>query len=107
MLSPESVFYSTWDADREGEEGKFYTWTVEELKEILTEEEFKLTEKFFNIKVDGNFLEEATKRKTGRNILYIGRTYEELSKDLGISIGELKNLIEKIRLKLFNTREKG
>lgn len=106
MLSPEGAFYSAWDADSEGEEGKFYTWTVEELKEILTEEEFELTKKIFNIKGDGNFLEEATRRKTGRNILYIGKTYEELAKDLGISISELKSFIEKVRLKLFNAREK-
>ena len=34
MTSPEGGFYSAEDADSEGEEGKFYTWTADELKEI-------------------------------------------------------------------------
>ena len=101
MLSPEGAFYSAWDADSEGEEGKFYTWTYKELKEVLEEDEFKFVEKYFNIKEDGNYFDEATKTKTGRNILYIGKNYEEVLKD--------KNFFkkfEKIRKKLLEVREK-
>jgi uncharacterized protein YyaL (SSP411 family) len=38
MRSPEGAFYSTQDADSEGEEGKFFVWTVDEIYEVLGEE---------------------------------------------------------------------
>ena len=38
MKSPEGGFYSTQDADSEGEEGKFYVWTRDEIKEVLGKE---------------------------------------------------------------------
>ncbi len=38
MTAPEGGFYSAEDADSEGEEGKFYVWTPEEIREVLGEE---------------------------------------------------------------------
>jgi uncharacterized protein YyaL (SSP411 family) len=55
MTSPEGAFYSAEDADSEGEEGRFYVWTVEEIKEVLDEE---LGSKFcrdYDITTHGNF----------------------------------------------------
>jgi uncharacterized protein YyaL (SSP411 family) len=60
MTSKEGVFYSSEDADSEGEEGKFYTWTIDELKKVLNDEELSLVIKVFNVKEEGNYLEEAT-----------------------------------------------
>ncbi len=39
LLSPEGGFYSAEDADSEGVEGKFYVWTKEEIRDVLTREE--------------------------------------------------------------------
>ncbi len=61
-------FYTAMDADSEGQEGKYYTWTYEELVE-------NAGKKFvydFNILPEGNFYD-ANSRQTGRNILYMGR----------------------------------
>ena len=48
LLSPENGFYSALDADSEGEEGKFYVWTKEELERILGPD-FLLFSQYFNV----------------------------------------------------------
>ncbi len=48
-------FYSAEDADSEGHEGKFYTWTLKEIKEILSEDEAKVAIRYFGITEEGNF----------------------------------------------------
>jgi uncharacterized protein YyaL (SSP411 family) len=70
MLSSENLFFSAEDADSEGEEGLFYTWTMKELKEILNKDELALIVKTFQVEEKGNFLDESTKEKTGKNILH-------------------------------------
>ncbi len=55
MASPESAFYSAQDADSEGVEGKFYTFTMAEVLEVLGEENGKQFAKAFDITSEGNF----------------------------------------------------
>ncbi|MFZ5640985.1 MAG: thioredoxin domain-containing protein [Bacillota bacterium] len=55
MTSPEGAFYSAEDADSEGEEGKFYVWTPEEVKEVLGSEEGERFCRAFDITPRGNF----------------------------------------------------
>lgn len=105
MTSPEGAFYSGEDADSEGEEGKFYVWTYDELKQILGED-FSLFEQIYAIFPEGNYREEATGEITGKNIIFLRDNLENLSKKLGISTKELKQKIESIRKKLFEVREK-
>jgi uncharacterized protein YyaL (SSP411 family) len=106
MTSKEGVFYSSEDADSEGEEGKFYTWTIEELKEVLNDEELSLVIKVFNVKEEGNYLEEATGHLTGRNILYLKKPIRELANDLNMDQDRLETKLEEIRKKLSDAREK-
>lgn len=54
MTSPEGGFYSAQDADSEGEEGKFYVFTPEEIREALGEEGESFIE-IYNITEKGNF----------------------------------------------------
>ncbi|AZO95406.1 thioredoxin domain-containing protein [Halocella sp. SP3-1] len=70
MLAAEGAFYSAEDADSEGEEGKYYLWFEEELKDILGENSSEFLD-IYQIKTDGNFHEESTGLKTGRNILHL------------------------------------
>ncbi len=88
MTSPEGGFYSAEDADSEGEEGKFYVWSKEEIKQILQKDELDLAIKIFNIEEAG--------KKTGKNILHLKKLPDI----------ELLEEIEKIRLILFKKREK-
>jgi hypothetical protein len=55
MTSSEGGFYSAEDADSEGEEGKFYVWTPEEVKEVLGEEAGENFCEFYDISAQGNF----------------------------------------------------
>lgn len=55
MTSPEGAFYSAEDADSEGEEGKFYVWTPEEVQEVLDIEEGERFCRAFDITSRGNF----------------------------------------------------
>lgn len=63
MQHPQGGFYSAIDADSEGEEGKFYTWTWTEFTEALGSEADKWSG-FFHVLPEGNWEE-------GRNILFI------------------------------------
>ncbi len=58
MMNADGGYYSALDADSEGEEGKFYTWTYDELKSIVSTQ----TIQFFNATAKGNW-------EHGRNIL--------------------------------------
>jgi len=55
MTHPEGGFFSSIDADSEGEEGLFYTWTYEELITLLDEEEFAALSQAYTISPGGNF----------------------------------------------------
>ncbi len=57
LRSDQGGFYSALDADSEGQEGKFYTWTFEELEQILGEGEAEAFSKAFGASPSGNFHE--------------------------------------------------
>lgn len=106
MTSSEGGFYSAEDADSEGEEGKYYLWNIEEFQNILEKEEAELAITVFNLKNQGNYLDETTTKKTNGNILYLRDSLTNLSKELNISENNLKKRLEKIREKLFEIRDK-
>ena len=56
LQSPGGGFFSAQDADSEGEEGRFYTWTAGELGEVLSDDEIRIVRDVYNISDEGNFL---------------------------------------------------
>ena len=104
MTSPEGGFYSAEDADSEGEEGKFYVWSEAEIREVLGGREADLVLRFFNIKPDGNFTDQATGSKPGTNVLYVTAPLEDLAGDIDISPDEARDLLEQARAKLYARR---
>lgn len=99
MTSPEGGFYSALDADSEGVEGKFYTFTKSEIKEILGND-CELFCSYYNITEYGNWEEERT------NVLMRTKDDETFSKEAGISINEMRNSIQSQKEKLFAYRAK-
>ena len=55
MQSPDGGFYSSRDADSEGEEGKFYVWTPDEVSALLDDEQFGLVARKFGLDKEANF----------------------------------------------------
>ena len=108
MTSQDGGFYSAEDADSEGVEGKFYVWSKQEIEDILGKGE-KNTELFietYNVTDTGNYKEEASKQRTGKNILYFNKSFENLALYYEMSVSELKKKLEEAREKLFSYREK-
>ncbi len=99
MKSPEGGFYSTQDADSEGEEGKFYVWTRDQIKEVLGKEKGTPFCAHYGITPQGNF-------EGGSSVLNIDSSLEKTSQLYGIPILELEEVLEEGRKKLFNEREK-
>jgi uncharacterized protein YyaL (SSP411 family) len=104
MTSPEGGFFSAEDADVEGEEGEFYLWTADEIRRLLPKEDADLAIRTFNIERDGNFEEEATGRKTGKNILHLTQPRSGVADTLESPTGALRDQREAIRARLFTAR---
>ena len=104
LADPEGGFHSAEDADSEGEEGKFYLWTIRELEEILGPEEGRLAARVWNAEAQGNFREEAGGRRTGANILHLKKELSELAPDLGLKEEELGFKLTSIRERLLAFR---
>ena len=105
LSSPEGGFYSAEDADSEGEEGKFYLWTKDELISVLGVEDGKTFINIFGCESSGNYLDEATRQRTGKNIPHLKKSISEYSLSQDVSPKEFQNKLENIRKKLFNSRE--
>ncbi|MDP9364958.1 MAG: thioredoxin domain-containing protein [Chloroflexota bacterium] len=95
MTDPAGGFYATQDADSEGEEGKFYVWTPEELAEILGEDA-DLVGRYYAVTRRGNF--------EGHNILHVPRPASAVAAEAGVSEEALLAAVERARPKLYAAR---
>lgn len=105
MTSPTGGFYSAEDADSEGEEGKFYVWTLDEIRRELTAQDAEIIGFLFGAHPAGNFMEEASGEKTGVNIFHLKKPLVVLADDLGITLEDLTAVIDRAREKLFQVRK--
>ncbi|MFX5730358.1 thioredoxin domain-containing protein, partial [Acinetobacter baumannii] len=55
LITEDGAFYSSLDADSEGEEGKFYVWKEQELRDILSPSDFAFVSEVFGVTSKGNF----------------------------------------------------
>ena len=92
-------FYSSEDADSEGEEGKFYVWTRDEVLRILDPDDAALFCAFFDVTELGNF-------EHGKSILNTPYSLEEFAAEQGKGVDEIRGIINKGKRDLFHEREK-
>jgi len=106
MTADQGGFYSAEDADSEGEEGKFYVWTSEEFRAVLGSDNARQWETIFRLSPEGNFVDEATRQKTGANILHLTAPLRKWAEKLNVPEGQLREEWDKNRNLLFDHRER-
>lgn len=99
MKSPEGGFYCAEDADSEGKEGVFYTWTPEQVIKIIGKDAGEIFCRAYGIIPQGNFEE-------GMSIPHLPRSLADLALDLGMKLPDLTGMLENGRKRLFAEREK-
>ncbi|HJN10529.1 MAG TPA: thioredoxin domain-containing protein [Pirellulaceae bacterium] len=104
LTSPQGAFYSAEDADSEGEEGKFYLWTADELRDLLTDEQFAAISQIEDIQEDGNWTDGPSGERQPTNILY--RRTSSGTKSIDRIPDELQRPFEAARLALFKKRSR-
>ncbi len=106
MTHNEGGFFSAEDADSEGEEGKFYLWCADEIRNILSKDESEMILKIFNIKENGNWIDESKGTITGTNIFHLKKSLDKLADESNLDQDDFLQRSEIIRKKLFDYREK-
>jgi uncharacterized protein YyaL (SSP411 family) len=103
LSSPAGGFYSAEDADSEGEEGKFYVWSMDELRGVLGGDAERIAA-IFAAAEGGNFADEASGHRTGANILHLPRPLSETARIMGVPEDELRADVDRARRRLFELR---
>lgn len=98
MQSKEGGYYSAIDADSEGEEGKFYTWTPTQIKELLGKEDYNIFSHCYGLDKKNNF--------EGNWHLHTYADIEQLVKKFKKTEDEIDQLLARCRKTLFETRSK-
>lgn len=97
MRHPEGGFFSAEDADSEGHEGYFYTWKLDEIRNILGKEESALFCSYYGVTAEGNFED--------RNILHIAHRIEEFAEKQGLDPQDVESKLELQKKLLWKVRE--
>ncbi|MBX9695713.1 MAG: thioredoxin domain-containing protein, partial [Cyanobacteria bacterium] len=97
LRTPDGAFYSSLDADSEGEEGKFYVWTPASIEEVLGEKDGKWFCEIYGVTKTGNF-------EHGTSALHLTDSPENLANKNNITVDELWTRLEPMRAKLLEKR---
>ena len=89
-------FYSAYDADSEGVEGKFYVWTPEQIDNVLGESDGRVVRAYYGVEEGGNF--------EGDSILWLPRDLDEVAAELEMPEDEVLAVVERSRPKLYAER---
>ncbi len=96
MRAPDGAFYSSLDADSEGEEGRFYVWTPAQAEALLTEQEYAVFAPHFGLDRDANF--------EGHWHLRVHTPLAALAERTGQPLSTVQRLLDSARAKLLAAR---
>ena len=96
MTATDGSFYSATDADSEGEEGRFFVWSKQELRTSLTESEFSWVEDLYGVTEEGNF--------EGSNVLRLTESLEQFAVKQNQSVTAIEELLAGVQTKLLQQR---
>ncbi len=94
--TPDGAFFSTQDADSEGEEGKFYVWTIGELEDAVGTGLADLAVRTYGVTPAGNF--------EGHSILCRARSDEQDAALLGLNVDDFRTRLTEVKCKLVARR---
>jgi uncharacterized protein YyaL (SSP411 family) len=97
MTDRSGGFYSSQDADSEGEEGKFFVWSPREVEALLGAEDAKIFCRYFDVSELGNF--------DGHSILHVDEDASVVAKLMGVTVERLNEVIARGKRILFEARE--
>ncbi len=97
MTQPDGGFYSTQDADSEGEEGKFFVWTEDHVIELLGPDDARVFNYCYDVTPRGNW--------EGHTILNRPKPHAQAAEVLGLGETDLQTVLDRAKQKLFAARE--
>ena len=98
MTDANGGFYSSQDADSEGEEGKFFVWRPDEVVALLGEEDGRLFNRYFDVSTHGNF-------EHGTSALHIDAELTAVARTMNVTPARLSEAITRGKQLLFAARE--
>jgi uncharacterized protein len=99
LTAPNNCFFASVNADSEGEEGKFYVWTMTELKHVLPPHLLSIAVLRYNLSVEGNW-------EHGLNILDIAMEIDDIAAKQGIDKEQVEDILQHANQLLWQKREK-
>jgi uncharacterized protein YyaL (SSP411 family) len=107
-------FYSAEDADSippeeagspsaHKKEGAYYLWTAQELDTLL-DGDARIVKARFGVEPGGNAPQDPQQEFTGKNLLYVARSIDDIAKDTGAPPDEVVDTLHRTRLKMFKER---
>ncbi len=96
MQSPDGGYYSSLDADSEGEEGRYYVWTPAEVRALLREDDYAIFARRYGLDRAANF--------EGRWHLHVYRTQAQLAEEFSLDVAEIEQADQRARTLLLKAR---
>jgi len=98
MTAPAGGFYSSQDADVDGEEGQSYLWTPDGIAEVLGDEDGRLVSRYFGIESEGNF-------ERG-SVLHVPKDLAGFASETGVCPADIERVMARSKPKLMEARKR-